>query len=172
VGEVSVRPDDLALVRRGDDAALGRVVREYSSLVYSVALRITGSEADATDVLQEVFVHLPESLRSFDGGNFAGWLKVVASRRALMLLRSERRQARYYTVTGHVSSWEDQALSRMALERALTGLDPVLRAVFVMKEIEGLTHREIGDAMNISENLSQVRLHRARRALQELLLSP
>jgi len=163
------RADDLALVREGDEAALRRVIEEFSSLVYRIALRVTGREADAEEVLQEVFVGLPEALRSFDGGNFPGWLKVVARRRAQMWLRSERRQNGYRLEPAEASPLEDRTLNRIALMRALGRLDPLLRAVFLLRELEGLTHKEIADVMDISENLSQVRLHRARRALRELL---
>lgn len=162
-------PIDLDRVREGDDDALRRVINEYTPLVYRVALRITQSEADAEEVLQEVFVGLPEALRQFDGGNFAGWLKVVTSRRALMLLRADRRRRNYtFAPVPHISL-EDQALNKIMLERAMSRLDPTLRAVFVLKEIEGLTHSEIAEIMTISENLSQVRLHRARKAMLRFL---
>lgn len=162
-------PIDLDRVRDGAEDALRRVIEEYAPLVYQVALGITQSEADAEDVLQEVFVGLPEALHQFDGGNFPGWLKVVTSRRALMLLRAERRRRKYtFAPVAHISV-EDQALSKIMLERALSRLDPTLRIVFVLKEMEGLTHVEIAEIMKTSENLSQVRLYRARKAMREFL---
>lgn len=162
-------PIDLDRVREGDEGALRRVIEEYAPLVYQIALGITQSEADAEDVLQEVFVGLPESLGQFAGGNFAGWLKVVTSRRAFMLLRAERRRREYTFDPLPRISVEDQALSKIMLERAVSRLDPMLRTVFVLKEIEGLTHAEIAEIMTISENLSQVRLYRARKAMREFL---
>lgn len=167
----SASTERLEAVRNGDEEALQELIREYSPLVYGVALGITRSEADAKDVLQDVFVGLPEALERFDGRRFAGWLKVVASRRALMLLRSERRRSKYTMAAGFAArgSLEDQTLSKIMIEQALDGLASNLRAVFVLKEIEGLSHREIATALGISENLSQVRLHRARRALRSLL---
>lgn len=163
-------PIDLDRVREGGEDALRRVIDEYGPLVYHVALGITRSEADAQEILQEVFIGLPEALHQFDGGNFAGWLKVVTGRRALMLLRAERRRRRAYTFAPVPRiSVEDQTLSKIMLEKALSRLDPTLRAVFVLKEVEGLTHAEIAEIMTISENLSQVRLHRARKAMREFL---
>lgn len=162
-------PIDLDRVRAGDEGALRRVIDEYAPLVYQVALGITRSEADAEEVLQDVFVGLPEGLHRFDGGNFAGWLKVVTSRRALMLLRAERRRRKYTFAPVPRISVEDQALSKIMLERALSRLDPTLRTVFVLKEVEGLTHSEIAEIMTISENLSQVRLYRARKAMRNFL---
>ena len=86
-----------------------------------------------------------------------------------MLLRSERRHGRYRLVPAGSGSLEDQTLLRVDLEHALGRLDPLLRAVFLLREVEGFTHMEIAEAMDISENLSQVRLHRARLALRRLL---
>lgn len=163
------RVDDVDLVRQGDEAALCRIIEQHSDLVYGIALRVTGCEADAADVLQEVFIALPDRLRTFRGGHFGAWLKVVACRQALMLLRSERRRDRYRFVPAGAGSLEDRTLLRVDLELALGRLDPLLRAVFLLKEIEGFTHMEIAEAMDISENASQMRLYRARRALRELL---
>ena len=167
----SISDDLLEAVRRGDEEALGCVIREYSPLVYGIALRITRSQADAEDVLQEVFVGLPEALRRFDGRKFASWLTVVTSRRALMMLRTERRRSKYTFATGRSGpgSLEDRTLSKIMIDNALERLQPTLRVVFVLKEVLGLSHREIADAIGITENLSQVRLHRARRALRRLL---
>lgn len=163
--------DRLERIRNGDEKALRDLIRRFSPLVYGVALNITRSEADAADVMQDVFVGLPGALNRFDGRNFAGWLKVVASRRALMLLRSEKRRRKYSTASGRAApqSLEDQTLTRIMIDEALDKLAANLRTVFVLKEMEGFTHIEIADALGISENLSQVRLHRARRALRELL---
>lgn len=116
-----------------------------------------------------VFVALPERLGSFDGGNFAGWLKVVARRRAITWLRAERRQAAYRLEKAPAGSPEDRELSRIAIQRALARLDPGRRAVFLLRELDGLTHGEIAEAMDRSENLSQVRLYRARCALRKIL---
>jgi RNA polymerase sigma-70 factor (ECF subfamily) len=161
----------LERVRRGEESALRDLIREFSPLVYGMALSITHSEADAEDVLQEVFIGLPEALRRFDGRNFAGWLRVVSRRRALMAIRSRNRRASHADrarsrAGGYV---EDQTLNRIAIERALASLPATLRSVFLMKEVQGLSHREIGEALGITVALSQIRLHRARNALQRIL---
>ncbi len=157
--------------RHGDEWALRELIQEFSPLVFGVALSITRNEADASDVVQDVFIGLPEALQRFDGRRFAGWLKVVASRRALMLLRSEKRRTKNTATAGQMSrgSLEDQTLTKIMLEQALEKLAPSLRHVFMLKEVEGLSHGEIAAAMGISENLSQVRLHRARRDLRSIL---
>lgn len=172
ISNVRARPrslTDLELVERGDEGAVRRIVGEYTPLVYGVALGITGCEADAEDITQEVFIALPELLRSFDGDAFARWLKVVSIRMALMHVRAERRRRRYEVAQGDTSSHEERTLCGITVERALARLDPLLRTVFVLWELEGFTHREIAEAMDISESLSQMRLHRARRRLRRML---
>ena len=167
----STTPDQLDRIREGDERALSDLIRDFSPLVYGVALRITGNEADAADVLQDVFVGLPEALGRFDGRNLAGWLKVVTTRRALMLLRSERRQRKYAAAASRSARQhpEDQTLTRIMLDDALDRIASNLRTVFVLKEMQGFTHPEIADALGISVNVSQVRLYRARCALRKLL---
>lgn len=163
---------DLELVERGDEGAVRRIVGEYTPLVFGVALGITRCEADAADVTQEVFIALPELLRSFDGDSFAQWLKVVTIRMALMNVRAEERQTRrrYEFAQGEdTPSHEEPTLCGITVERALARLDPLLRTVFVLWELEGFTHREIAEAMDISESLSQTRLHRARHRMQRML---
>lgn len=163
------RPADLDLVERGDEGAVRRIVGEYTPLVYGVALGVTGCEADAADITQEVFIALPELLRSFDGGAFAEWLKVVSIRMALMHVRAEDRRTRYQIGLRDAPSHEERTLCGITVERALSKLDPLLRTVFVLWELEGFTHREIAEAMDISESLSQMRLHRARLRLRRML---
>ena len=65
-----------------------------------------------------------------------------------------------------VASAESSPTDRLTLEQALAGLPDELRAVFVLKEIEGYSHREIGELMGIQPGTSKIRLHRARRELQ------
>lgn len=173
ISNVRARPrrfTDLELVERGDEGAVRRIVGRYTSLVYGVALGITGCEADAADVTQDVFIALPELLRSFDGDAFAHWLKVVSIRMALMHVRAEKRRRRYELAQGgEMPSHEERTLCGITVERAIERLDPLLRTVFVLWELEGFTHREIAEAMGTSESLSQTRLHRARHCLRRIL---
>lgn len=161
----------LDAVRRGEESALRDIIREYSSLVYGISLSTTRSEADAEDILQEIFVGLPEALHRFDGRNFAGWLTVMTKRRALMVVRAQHRRDELEVQPGPspAEPSEDRSLARVAIERALSGLPDLLRDVFLLKEVHGLSHREIADAMGITESASQIRLYRARRALRKAL---
>lgn len=160
---------DLERIASGDEEALRRAIEEFGPYVRNVALGVTHNEADAEDVTQEVFIGLPEALQAFSGGNFAGWLKVVTRRQAQMLLRSERRWRQFRSPAAADDPPDDRVLSRIAIEKAVAGLDARQREVFLLKWRDGRSHQEIAELMDISENYSQVLLHRARAALRELL---
>lgn len=132
-------------------------MEEHGPHVYSLALRITGSETDAEDLVQEVFLDLPNALHDFDGHDFRAWLTKLATRRAY----------RHGDTDDPVPAAEDDGVRRHELEAAVAGLEDEQRTVFVLSEVEGLSHDEVALALDISAGLSRVRLHRARRALSE-----
>ena len=158
--------------RLGDREALGELFVEYGDCVYRSALRLTGSGADAEDVTQDVFVRLPRALAGFTGTSetFGAWLRRVAVRQALMHLRSGRRR-REVTVDGvaNLFASNDDTVARLTIDAALARLSDEHRVVFLLKEVEGYDHREIAELLDISIANSEVRLHRARRELRELL---
>jgi RNA polymerase sigma-70 factor (ECF subfamily) len=159
-------------VEAGDTAALGELFLEFGDLAYRTALRLTGNRPDAEDVTQELFIRLPGALRGFTGGAavFPAWLRRVAVRQALMLLRGGRRR-REVGVEGVASllAPSDGTLERMTIEVALERLSDDHRTVFLLKEVEGYDHAEIAELLGISIANSEIRLHRARRQLRELL---
>jgi RNA polymerase sigma-70 factor (ECF subfamily) len=144
---------------------------EHGPLVYSLALRITGSEADAEDVVREVFVGVPEALHDFDGHDFRTWLTMIATRHAYQYAHSDRgpREVESNPTSGYPEgrSTDADGLARHDLEAAIAGLEDGQRVVFVLKEVEGLAHEEVAATLGISAGLSRVRLHRARKALIE-----
>lgn len=158
----------------GDPEALRELHSRHAESLYEAAFRLTQSAPDARDVVQEVFVGLPEALSKYAGrGSFEGWLRKVAIRTALMKLRRRRHRRevplgflRARLPTRDVS---DAVLDRLEVERALAELPADLRAVVVLKHVEGYSHREIGRLLGITEGASQVRLHRARKELRRSL---
>ena len=146
--------------------------KRLSEELFAVAYRLTDSSADARDVLHDVFLRLPDTLRTFDLKRPLGpWLHAVTTRAALDRLRSERRR-------GEVSLREldDEespvvpVLDSVALERALSSLPEELRTVIILKELAGYSHEEIGELLGIAASTSAGRLYRARAALRNALL--
>ena len=168
--------DEDRLVERlkgGSSGALRDAYGHYGDMVYQSAFLLTHSAADASDVLQDVFIALPEAIRSFEGrSDFSRWLKQVAVRAALVKHRARRRRFEV-SLLAAVSSLhqrpDSSLLDKLEVERAIAQLSEKLRVVFVLKEIEGYSHREIAASLRIRKYTSEVRLYRARRALRQLL---
>jgi RNA polymerase sigma-70 factor (ECF subfamily) len=173
---------DTVLIERlksGSRQALHDLYCRHGDAVYRTAFRITDSPQDAEDVLQDLFVGLPEAISSYEGrGSFEGWIRRVAARMAMMRLRraSHRREVPFGTLT--VADEEpdtgpdaDMQLDGVALARALSQLAEMDRVVFVLKEVEGYSHAEIGAILGITRAASKMRLHRAKRELMKLLVS-
>ena len=161
--------DALAL---GDAEALAQLVAEFGDLVYGTIYRLTANTADAEDATQDVFIRLPRVVSGFAGTveQFPGWLRRIAVRAALMRLRTGRRrnEVSAESVVALLSR-PDDVLSRLSIESALARLTVEHRTVFLLKEVEGYDHAEIAELLGISVANSEVRLHRARRQLRELL---
>ena len=157
--------------RAGDPAAITEFYNRYGATVYRVAFRFTGSRADAEDVVQDVFLGLPEALKSFAArGSLEGWVKRVTVRTALMKLRKDRirRESPLDEIDANQRATPDGNLvDRIALERALSNLPLQLRTVFLLKEVEGYKHTEIGEILGITVTASKIQLYRARKRLRQ-----
>lgn len=166
--------------RDGSRAALGELYRAHADGVFRLAYRITGSREDAEDVLQDVFVGLPHALSSYDErGRFESWLKRVTARTALMRLRAQRRRGEQSLepateavagrADGHAGDAGAHSIDRLAVDRALSRLPQSLRAVFLLREVEGYAHDEIAGLLGISAGASATRLSRAWTVLRKEL---
>ena len=161
-------------VRQGIPEAIGALFDMYGESAFRLAYRLLGTTEDAEDAVQDVFGGLPLALARYEEhGAFGPWLKRVVVRTALMRLRAERRHeavaARHSgDVAARSATGGDIAL-RVTLEDVQSALPERLRAVFVLRMVEGYSHDEIASALDISVSASKVRLHRAVRQLQQTL---
>ncbi|HYL16004.1 MAG TPA: sigma-70 family RNA polymerase sigma factor [Terriglobales bacterium] len=141
----------VSAIRSGDEQAMAQLYERYSSIVYSVALRVLGETGAAEDILQEVFMQLWRNPDAFDAtrGSLPGWLAVITRNRAIDSLRKRRPETDISDVV--VSVEPDLAGSaelNRALEKirgALGGMPPPQRSALEMAFFEGLTHTEIAD---------------------------
>jgi len=148
---------------------IGALYDRYATMMLGVAYRLLMSRAEAEDVVHDVFVGLPEALRRYEErGALASWLKRVTVRVALTRLRSrEVRATHALDETIDVPARDHE--TAIDIDAAVARLAPSLRAVLVLKEIEGYSHAEIAGMLDISVVASKVRLHRALRALRTML---
>lgn len=166
------------LVRRaqaGDRAAFEGVYREHAPRVYALCLRLTGNVSDAEERTQDVFVQAWRRLATFRGESaFATWLHRLTVNLVLTERRTaRRREARVLPVedpgTLERNDGATRPGERLDLERAIAALPAGAREVFVLFDIEGFTHEEIGRRCGIAAGTSKAQLFRARRLLREML---
>ena len=165
--------------RRGDPAAQESLYRLFSSPVFSLAARMTGSRTAAEDILQDSFVEILRGLGSFRGdAAFSTWVRRIAVSRSLMYLRTAwQRRATLFRdlVNDDQGEWEiadglaHDPGTGMDLERALARLPDVARVVVLLHDVEGYTHAEIGKLMGMSTSFSKSQLSRAHRRLRDML---
>jgi RNA polymerase sigma-70 factor (ECF subfamily) len=161
-------PSDVALAAQGDVQAFERLYRANVHEVYRLARRIVGAD-DADDATQEIFIRLWVKVRLYrEESSFRTWLHRLAVN--VLIRRGQQRQARGQRfVQADVSLHQgraDAADARLDIERALSTLSPELRAVAVLHDMEGYSHDEIAQLLNISVSAARMRLHRARQALR------
>lgn len=181
---------DLPLVEKvkaGDHAAFTELVRRYEGKVYQLALRLTGNEMDAMDVIQDVFLSVYQKIHTFRGhAAFSSWLYRITANAAFAKL-NQRRRAGAVSIddvlpaveeksTDSPSEWfqkPDVALfgqeTRTALEEAINGLPEDFRTVIILRDVQDLSNQEVADILNLSIPAVKSRLHRARLALRRLL---
>lgn len=179
---------DLEALRNGDKAEFARLLDAYSGLIYRLGIKMVGNQQDAEDVLQETFIKAYRHIGSFKGrSQLSTWLYRIAANEALMLLRKENSRdhisleepfdnADAEQEPVQIEDWcclpEDELMSEEArhyLDEALTELTPNLRAVFLLRDVEGLSTRETAEVLDLTETAVKTRLSRARLQLRELL---
>ena len=171
----SVRSESelIAATRDGSADALGELYNRHARALLAVAFRLLQSTDEAEDVVHDVFVGLPELLRRYEErGAFGPWLKKIAARVALARIRESAQRPTVSIAEPsnqpHVSPGDLEGV--VSLEQAMRTLTPALRAVLVLKEIEGFSHAEVARLLDISVGASEVRLHRAIQALRAELM--
>lgn len=166
-------PDpDVASAARGDAAAFERLYRAHLARVHGLARWLLGTD-DVDDAVQEIFIRVWEKLDTFSGqAAFGTWLHRVAVNH---LLRRRQRQATH--AARHTEDPDTVVLRapasrpdlRVALERAVGELPAGAREVFVLHDMEGYKHEEIGGLLGIDPGTSRSQLHRARMLLRQHL---
>lgn len=162
----------IALCKQGDRAAQKSLYDSLAPKMLAVCLRYMGEREAALDTLQEGFMTLFSKLDSYSGeGSFEGWARRVFVNTALMSLRKNDvlKQSEDIGNAWDISSEDTtpiQDISYKELIRMIGELPTGFRTVFNMYVIEGYSHKEIGEALGISEVTSRSQLQRARTILQ------
>lgn len=165
--------DDVVLAAQGDTAAFERVYQAHLSRVYNLARRMAGPDT-ADELTQDVFVRVWQKLRTFRGeSSFGTWLHRLAVNVIIERFRGlgtarERFLPDGETALEHMTGAPPAVGydAGMDLETAVARLPPGARQVFVLHDIEGYRHEEIGALLGVSVGTSKSQLHRARMTLR------
>jgi RNA polymerase sigma-70 factor, ECF subfamily len=172
---------DLELVgriRAGDGSAFEALYRQHATRLYNLASRMTGAKGEADDLLQDIFLLAYRKIASFRGESSLGtWLYRLAMNHCLDVLRN--RQTRMGQQTDSLDEPDAipvaspvpvlSAVSRIDLERAIQALPPACRAAFLLHDVEGFGHQEVGAMLGVSEGTSKSQVHKARMRIRGYL---
>jgi len=168
------------MVADGDRAAFELIYQRHHRRTYSVTFRMTGNPTEAEDLTQEVFMQVFRKAGSFRGGSaFSTWLHRLTINQVLMHFRrrsfknektSESGDMPEQTVHGTSNPRKMPVIDRIALRNAIAELPVGYRKVFLLHDVEGFEHEEVGRLLGISVGTSKSQLHKARLKLRALLV--
>lgn len=182
--------DERLLIQRlkaGDQKAFEAIFSRYVNRVYRQAFKLVGNEADAEDVVQEVFLLVYRKAQSFLGkSGFSTWLYRLTANAALTKLRQRKREKEVsldeylpkFRKDGHhlvrpVVDWTQDIDKVVAIKEysqiikeAMEQLSPMDKAVVMMSDMEEMSNPEISETLGISVQAVKARLHRARLFLR------
>lgn len=181
---------DVGLVeqfKEGNIAAFEEILERYEAKIMNLALRFTRNQEDAEEVMQDVFITVYRKIDGFRGQSaFSSWLYRIVVNAAFMKLRKKKQN--------HTVSMEDLAPAvkqycmerdsaatthshniavtrelQEVLQRAIDKLPDQYRAVFVLRDVDGLSNQETGQILDLSIPAVKSRLHRSRIMLRKRL---
>lgn len=193
--KISDKATDKELVarfKRGSLEAFEEIVRRYEAKVYNLALRLMRNQEDAEEVMGDVFSTLYLKLKGFEGKSaFSSWLYRVITNAAFMKLRKRKQHQvisiedlapstrqlfvesapfQSHQIVPHSESIAIVNQLRITLNSAIQRLPDQYRAVFLLRDVDGLSNHEVGELLDLSIPAVKSRLHRSRLMLRKKLL--
>jgi RNA polymerase sigma-70 factor (ECF subfamily) len=169
----------------GDHDAFGEIYAKHKKRVFSICMRIVRDYSLAEDLSQETFLQVHRKIQSFRGdSDFTTWLHRLAVNTVLMYMRKralpvvsldvmmadvqEERAGRDF---GERDLSQAGVVDRLTIDRALNGMAPGYRSIFILHDVEGFNHVEIASMQDCTCGNSKSQLHKARRALRTSLMA-
>ena len=164
----------------GDREAFDELVRRTYTDLFTLAVRLTGNEEDARDVVQDAYLRAWRAIGRFRGdAALSTWLyRITANCASTHLSRRRRTRTEPFApgydpvelrVEAQPESMTESTLDLERIGRAVDELPPKLRAVVVLRDVYGLPHEAIAEELGISLSAAKVRLHRARHRLRDAM---
>jgi RNA polymerase sigma-70 factor (ECF subfamily) len=166
---------DIQLVKKclaGKADAQELLYRRYASRMFGVCLRYAKNKMEAEDIMQEAFIKVYQNLKNFrNEGSLEGWVRRIMVNTSINYYKSNLKYLQTMDIddVSHQESFSVESSDNIELKTLLNLIQRLpegYRVVFNMYVIEGYSHKEIADALGISENTSKSQLSRARKALQ------
>jgi RNA polymerase sigma factor (sigma-70 family) len=149
--------------------AMNLLYMKYKDAMYSTCYRITGSNDDAADALQDGFISVFNNLEKFEGKSSLGaWIKTIIIRAAIKRISKDIHEE-IIKIEGSVSYEIDDTLTGELLEKIILELSPGYRTIFNLIEIEGYKHEEVAGMLGISVGTSKSQLFKAKNQLKKKL---
>jgi RNA polymerase sigma-70 factor (ECF subfamily) len=166
--------------REGDREAFDELVRRTYVDTYTLAVRLTGNEEDARDVVQEAYLRAWKGIGRFRGdAQFTTWLYRITANASYTLVQKRRRrrveplemadEPVETALEAQPEAAAESAAMMARLSEAVAELPPKLRSIVVLKDVYGLPHEAIAEELGISVAAAKVRLHRGRKKLRDVL---
>lgn len=173
--------------KKGCTFSYEELINRYETKAHNLAMRLTRNAEDAEEVLQDVFVTVYRKIDGFEGkAKFSSWLYRITVNAAFMKLR-KRKQDQSVSLDDMLPHLQNKAITqknafgahsdalalnneiREALESSIQKLPDEYRAVFVLRDIDGLSNKEVGEILSLSIPAVKSRLHRSRLMLRKRL---
>jgi len=165
----------LERARRGDMTAYAAIYEQFGAACYNLALRVLGEPAAAEDIVQDVFLKMFGALRGFRGdAPFGAWLKRLTVNATLDVIRAQKkfRDDDPESVLDGLPTPVEDAQTQVDAWSLLMRLPVRARAILVLHEVEGYTHKELSDLFGQSESYSKSILSRALKRLNDTAGAP
>jgi RNA polymerase sigma factor (sigma-70 family) len=172
----NIHEDLIRQCRAGNRDAHFKLYKLYSRAMFNVCYRITGSEEDAEDALQDGFISAFKNLESYRGdATFGAWLKRIVVNKAINIIRKRKLELLPDDDHWDVAEEEEPAeyKSELTVERvkaAIQQLPDGYRTVLSLYLLEGYDHQEIAEILGVTESTSKSQLNRAKNKLKERLM--
>jgi RNA polymerase sigma-70 factor (ECF subfamily) len=166
--------------RDGSRPAFDELVRRTYVDTYTLAVRLTGNEEDARDVVQEAYLRAWKGLKRFRGDSqFSTWMYRITANTSYTHMQKRRRQRTAnlddieepteIRLEASPDAMAESAAGLAELADAVQRLPETLRQIVILKDVYGLPHDAIAEELGISVAAAKVRLHRGRKKLRDLL---
>jgi len=163
--------------KRGDRRAQQELYSRYAKAMYNICLRMSGSEADAEDLLQVAFIDVFTKIGSYRAeATIGAWIKRIVVNNCINFLKKRRLDTRSWDemtvepVTDDSGVMDEEAMYTVnKIRRAVDALPEGYRVVFTLYLLEGYDHKEIAEILQISEATSKSQFSRAKSKVRQMV---